>query len=176
MGNVREDVLEDVESHSETLDLADFVRLIEEQTHEAEPGVSRETLADYAEAAYFDVDLDQLDDHVTDSEGWAPGDRLYEVRDGRVSAYPRNWHEAFGGLDDFRDLIAVIQSEVTESEGSMYESVTEKGIPEEKLLRVAKVTEGIDRDASRERLEDLRHRGEIEGYASQNKNPTVRLE
>ncbi|MFC4551235.1 MULTISPECIES: hypothetical protein [Halorussus] len=175
MGEVREDVLEEVESHSETLTLEDFVRLIEENHYEAEPGVDRGLLADYAEAAFFDVDLAQLDDRTTDSESWVAGEPLYEVGENRVSAYPLTWHEAFGGTDDLRTIIEMIQDEVTEPEGTQYEAVTEQGIPEDKILRVAQVVAGIDRQTTRNALKRLRDNGEIEEYASQARSPTIRL-
>ena len=175
MGEVREDVLEEVESHSETLTLEDFVRIIEEHHYDTGPGVDRGLLADYAEAAFFDVDLAQLDDRTTDSESWVAGEPLYDVGEGRVSAYPRGWHEAFRGIDDVRAVVEVIQEEVTEPEGTQYEAVTEKGVPEEKVLRIAQVAAGIDRQTTRDQLKQLRKNDEIEEFASQGRSPTIRL-
>jgi hypothetical protein len=175
MVETRAEVVEELDSHSETMRLEDFVRIVENHQPVEEPGVDRETLAAYAEEAYFDVDLSAIDERVTDSDEWVAGDHFYEVGDGQISVYPPDWHEVLAGTADLKEVIRVIQTETTEAEGEMQEAVTEEGVPEQKVLRVAETVAGIDRETVRERLKELRQRGEIEEFASQHRNPTIRL-
>ncbi|WP_115863615.1 hypothetical protein [Halorussus litoreus] len=167
MADVREDALDQIESH-ESLLLQDFVRYVEEHHHDEPPGVDPDLLAAYAEAATFDVDMSAMDDRVVDSDEWQPGEKLYDLGDGRISTYPRSWHEAFSDLDDLLDLVLVIESQVTEPEGSQFEAVTEEGVPQVKLARVAKVVAGIEQEAVEHRLGELSDAGEITW------DPTVR--
>ncbi|WP_135830118.1 hypothetical protein [Halorussus halobius] len=167
MAEVREDALDQIDSH-ESLLVNDFVRYVEEHHHDGPPGVDRDLLAAYAEAAAFDVDMSALDDDLVDSDEWVPGKKLYHLGEGRISTYPPSWHEAFDGLDDLLDLVATIETQVTESEGTQFEAVTEEGVPEVKLYRMARVAAGIDREAVQSRLDDLSDAGEITW------DPTVR--
>jgi hypothetical protein len=176
MVETRQEVVDELEKHQETMQPADFVRVVEHHQPTDVRGVDPATLAAYADAVYFDVDVSAIDERVTDSESWAEGDHFYEVGDGRISAYPPDWHEALGGIDDLKRVIEVIQTETTEPEGEMGEAVTEeRGVPEEKVLRVAEVVAGIDRETARKELKRLRQNGEIEEFASQHRNPTIRL-
>ena len=175
MVNLQSHVVEELESHSETLNLQDFVRIVEEHHRGDGPGVDRELLAAYAEEVYFDVDLSAVDERLTDAEEWTSGRHLYEVGDGRISAYPTDWHEAISGTEDVRDVIEIIQREVTEPEGNESEAVTEDGVPEEKILRVARTVAGIDRQDARDEIKRLRENDEIEEFASQHPNSRIRL-
>jgi hypothetical protein len=175
MVETRQQVVDELEKHQETMQLADFVRIVEQHQPTDVTGVDSETLAAYADAVYFDVDVSAIDERVTDSESWAEGDHFYEVGDGRISAYPPDWHAALGGIEDLKRVIEVIQTETTEPEGDDREAVTERGVPEEKVLRVAEVVAGIDGETAREELKRLRQNGEIEEFASQHRNPTIRL-
>lgn len=175
MAEVREDVVEQLEKHQETMRLEEYVRLIETHHRTDGPGVERETLADYAEAVYFDVDLSAIDDRLTDSDGWESGEHLYELDDGRISNYPNDWHETLGGTDDIRDIIDTIHSDVDEPEGTMQEAVTDEGVPEEKIYRVCKAIADIDEQKVRDRIKQLRKDDVIEEFASQSRNPRIRL-
>ncbi|WP_435177663.1 hypothetical protein [Halorussus sp. AFM4] len=176
MTDVREEVVEELDSHSETLTLKEFVQFIEKYHRDEGQGVSRDLLAAYADAVYFDVDLDAVDQRLTDSDEWEEGERFYDLGGDRLSVYPPDWHEALADTDDIRDVIEVIQTEVTESEGDQREAVTEeRGVPQPKIVSVAEVVAGLDREATRDRIKELRDAGEIEEFASQHRDPTVRL-
>jgi len=176
MTEVREDVVEELDDHSDTMTLQEFVQTIERHHGAGGRGVDRDLLADYAEAVYFDVDLEVLDDRVTDSDAWREGGRFYEIGEGRISAYPPDWHAAMDGTEDIRDIIDLIQSEVTDAEGDMWAAVTEeRGVPEPKVLAVGETVAGIDPEDARERIKELRQNDELEEFASQHRNPTVRL-
>jgi len=176
MTEVRESVVEELDDHSETMTLREFVQTIERHHGAGGRGVDRNLLAAYAEAVYFDVDLGALDDRVTHSDGWQEGGRFYEVGDGGVSAYPPDWHAAMDDTDDIRDVIELIQSEVTDAEGDMWAAVTEeRGVPEPKVLAVGETVAGIDPEDARDRIKELRQNDELEEFASQHRNPTIRL-
>ncbi|WP_134672154.1 hypothetical protein [Halorussus marinus] len=176
MSEVREGVVEELDEHSETMTLREFVQTVERRHPSDRRGIDPDLLAAYAEAVYFDVDLGALDDRVTDSESWSEGERFYEVGDGRISAYPPDWHDAMDGIDDIRDVVELIQTEVADAEGDMWGAVTEeRGVPESKVLAVGETVANIDREAARERIKELRQNGEIEEFASQHRNPTIRL-
>lgn len=176
MTDVREEVVEELDSHSETLTLHEFVQFVEAHHRDEGRGVDRDLLAAYADAVYFDVDLDAIDERLTDSDEWEAGGRFYDLGDGLLSAYPQDWHETISDPDDIRDLIEVLQTEVTDPEGDQREAVTEKrGVPQPKVVRVAKTVAGIDRETTRDRIEELRDADEIEEFASQHRDPTVRI-
>ncbi|NEU58975.1 hypothetical protein [Halorussus sp. MSC15.2] len=176
MTEVREDVVAELDHESEVITLQDFVRIIEAHHATEGRGVSRELVGEYADAVRYDVDLDALDDRTTDSDEWREGGRFYELRDGRISVYPPDWHETMSSTDDIRDVVEIIQSEVTAAEGDMWEAVSEqRGVPEEKVFHVGEVVAGIDRDDARDRIKELRDNGEIEEFASQHRNPTIKL-
>jgi hypothetical protein len=169
-------VVEQLEKHQETMQLDDFVRIVESDHPTDGPGVTRETLADYAESVYFDVDRSAIDERLVESDEWVEGEHLYEVGEGRISVYPPDWHETLSEVGEIRDVLEVIQAEVTEPEGDTREAVAEeRGVPEEKVLRMGEAVAGIDRDRAREELKRLRQNGEIEEYPSQHRNPWIRL-
>ena len=176
MTDVREDVVEEIDSHSETVTFVEFVQTVETHHRDEGQGVGRDLLAGYADAVYFDVDLNAVDERLTDSDRGEEGGKLYALGGRRVSAYPPSWHETVAEADDIRDIIQVIQDEVTEPEGDQQEAVTEQqGVPQQKVLRVAETIAGIDNDVARDRLKELRQNDEIEEFASQHRNPTIRL-
>lgn len=175
MTEVREHVTAEIENRDETLTLEEFVRIIEAHHETRGRGIDRETLAAYAEAVRFDVDLDQIDERTVRSDSWEADDHFYDFGDNRISVYPPDWHETIAGTEDLREVIRVIQDETTEPEGDERESVTERGVPEQQVLHVAETIAGIDRQAAREQIKQLRQDGEIEEFASQHRNPTIRL-
>ncbi|MFC7080070.1 hypothetical protein [Halorussus caseinilyticus] len=132
-------------------------------------------LAEYADAVYFDVDLDAVDERLTDSDEWEAGGRFYDLGD-RISAYPLDWHETVSDTHDIRDVIEVIQAEVTEPEGDRQEAVTEeRGVPQPKVIRVAETVAGIEKSDTEKRIKELRKNGEIEAFATQHRDPTLRV-
>jgi hypothetical protein len=175
MADVNDDLLAQLETHEDTMQLDEFVRRIETHHPTDGPGASRETLEAYAKAVYYDVDLSAIDDRLTDSDDWEAGKHLYELGDGRISDYPPAWHETLGGTDDVKDIIETIENDVTEPEGTIQESVTDEGIPEQKIYRVGKAVAGIEEGDAREQIKRLRKDGEIEEFASQSRNPRLRL-
>ena len=176
MVEIREDVVEELDKHQETMRLPDFVRIVEAHQPADQRGVDLDALAAYAEEVYFDVDVDAIAERTTDSEEWTEGEHFYEVGEGRISVYPLDWHDELGDSSDLKRVIEVVQTEVTEPEGDQFQAVTdERGVPEEKVLRIAETVANIDRETSRQELKELRKNDEIEEFASQGRNPTIRL-
>ena len=175
MTEVREHVTAEIENRDETLTPEEFVRIVEAHHETRGRGIDWATLEAYAEAVRFDVDLDQFRERTIRSDSWEPGDHFYAFGDDRVSVYPPDWHETIAGTEDIREVIRVIQDETTEPEGDQREAVTGQGVPEQKVLRVAETVAGIDRQAARDQIKRLRQNGEIEEFASQHRNPTIRL-
>ncbi|WP_276301238.1 hypothetical protein [Halorussus lipolyticus] len=177
MTDPRDEVVTQLEKHEETLRLHEFVRLVEIHHRDEGPGVERELLEAYADAVSFDVDSSAIDDRLTDSERWELGHRLYELDSERISNYPPDWHDRLVGTDDVREIIEVIQSEVTEPEGDEREAVTdERGVPQPKVVRVGQAIADIDPDTTRERINQMRDDDDVEEFATQHRDPTIRLE
>jgi hypothetical protein len=176
MTDPRDEVLTQLEKHAETMRLDEFVRRVEIKHRDDGRGVERELLDAYAEAVYFEVDTSAIDDRLTDSDSWESGEHLYELADGRISDYPPDWHERLGDDADVRDVVEVLQNEVTEAEGNQREAVTdERGVPRPKVAWVGEAVAGIDPKTTRDRLTELKKNDEIEMFASQHRDPTVRL-
>jgi len=175
MVEVREQVVEELDAHQETLRLHEYVQMIETHHLDEGPGVDRDLLAAYADAVGFDVDVSAVEDRLTDSHAWEPGDRLYELDDGRISTYPQDWHETVSDPDDVLALVELIAEQVTEPEGDQRRAVTENGVPEQKVVRVAGTVAEIDRETVRDRLHELHRDDELEEFATQNREPRFRV-
>lgn len=173
MTEVREEPFDALENTA-AITFDDFVHIVEEHHRDEGPGVTPELVAEYADAVHYDVDVSAIDDRLTDDDEWVEGERLYRLDDERVSVYPPSWHETFSDLDDLVDLVEVIEEQVDEPEGTEREAVTDEGVPETKLFRVARVTAGVDEDAVEGRLERLDEEGEI-AWDTMVHDPRVRL-
>lgn len=162
MAEIREEAAEQLESHSETISLPEFVRIVEAHHRDEGPGVDRRSLAEYAEAVSFEVALEAIDDIRTESDAWESGKRLYVLENGNFSAYPPNWHETFSDADDVLDLVEIIYEEVTEPEGDMRKSVTEAGVPNVKVRRVGETVSTVDPEDIEDEFDALLDAGELE--------------
>lgn len=98
MTKVNETVVEQLLNRGHEMSAREFVGLIERHHSTEDIGVSRETLATYAEAVAesddeFDSEdlLNSIDERLTDIEVWT--EELYVVGDNRVSAHPSDWHD-----------------------------------------------------------------------------------
>jgi hypothetical protein len=98
MTEVNEHAVKQVLNRGHEPSVREFVQLIERHHPTEQPGVSRETLAAYADAVAeettaFDPHdlLATIDERLTDIEVWT--EELYEVGDDRVSAQPSEWHD-----------------------------------------------------------------------------------
>lgn len=177
MGELRDDVLDEARSRSETLTLPGLIMILETHGVDGGRGVSRETIESYAAELNYDPDtvIEEVEDRLTDAEQWTEGDVLYRLGDDRVSNYPPNWHERLGDTTDLTEHVELMMEDVTEPEGDRRTAVTEAGVPEQELLRVAGAVSGMDRETARGKLQDMRKKGYLEEGVDQHPTPRVRL-
>jgi len=158
----------------------EFLSLIERHHPTDGPGVDRAVVEAYAAALDErgmgqldgDVVLERIDSKRTDSETWVDDGAIYDIGNGRVSKYPAEWHDRFGGSTD---LVAFVEF-LVDAEASIGQGGAGGGVPEEFLLDTAAVVGGLDREDAKARLEELRRSGPLAEDADQHPNPRVRLE
>lgn len=172
-----DDVLDEARSRSETLDLLDLIELLETHRVESGRGVTRERIDEYAAALDYDPDRieDLIDERVVDSRDWTSGGALYRLDGERISAYPPRWHDELADTTDLTEHVGLIHSSVTAVEGDEHTAVTEAGVPEEMVVKVACAVSGMDRDTAYSTLQDLRKKGRLEEHADQHRASQVRL-
>lgn len=176
MAELDDHTVEELQGHSETLVLEDFVRIVE-TNHPDGQGIDRDTIAEYAEALDYDVDAfdEEIDDRLTDADSWTEGEVFYRLDEGRISVFPPHWHDELADISDLRKIIRVIQEDRTTAEGESQEHPRKEGVSEEMLDEVAAAIGGMDRNEVRDRLKELRDENEIEEYPSQHANPWIQL-
>lgn len=110
MTELNDHAIEEVLNRGHELSAREFVALVERHHPTEEPGVERETLAEYAEAlgerdGAFDTDgmLDDIDERLTDIEVWT--EELYVVGDDRVSTHLSDWHDDSGLSEQVLDMV-----------------------------------------------------------------------
>lgn len=110
MTELNDHAIKEVLNRGHELSAREFVALVERHHSTEEPGVERETVADYAEAVAerdgsFDPDgiLDDIDERLTDIEVWT--EELYVVGDDRVSAHTSEWHDDSGLSEQVVDMV-----------------------------------------------------------------------
>ena len=177
MGELDDDALEEARSRSDTLELWDLFEILETHRVDGGRGVSLETVEAYADALNYDLDAihRRLDDQSTDSQEWESGGAIHRLGEDRFSVFPPRWHEELGDTTDLTRHVALIHSSVTATEGEQSEAVTEAGVPERKVVQVARGVSGMDRDAARGKLEDLRKRGDLEASTDQHPDSAIRV-
>ncbi|WP_227354001.1 hypothetical protein [Haladaptatus salinisoli] len=177
MASTDQELVDELDSRVETLTLDDAVRLVETNHPNGGPGVEREVFESYLDATEYGEDAftSSLEESLTDADSWQGGGRVYDLGGGRVSAYPRRWHDELGDTTDLREYLRVIGDDAQGSTGSERAAVTEDGVAEGMLLDAAAAIGGVDHEDTRDRLKTLRDEGEIEANPSQHPNPWLRL-
>lgn len=177
MGELNEAALDEARNSSETLGIRELVEILEMHHVDGERGVTRETIDEYAAALDYDPEVadEALDERMSDSHEWEPGADVYRLDGDRFSIYPPRWHEELGETTDLTKHVGLIDASVTETEGGQSRSVTEAGVPQRKILRVAQVISGMERDAARGKLNDLRKKGHLESPNDQHRDSNYRL-
>ncbi|WP_227374135.1 hypothetical protein [Haladaptatus halobius] len=176
MASTDQQLVDELDSRVETLTLDDAVRLVE--THHTDgPGVERKVLESYFDATEYGEDAfpSSLEESLTDAGSWQGGGHVYVLGGGRVSAFPRRWHEELGDTMDLREYLRVIGDDAVRTTGSERASVTEDGVAEGMLLDAAAAIGEMERDDVRDRLKALRDEGEVEANPSQHPNPWLQL-
>jgi hypothetical protein len=180
MVEVNERVITEATHRGRNLLLRELVALIERYHHHNSPGIARETIETYgkvlADKHAYQIDTEDLmkeiDEHLVEAETWVDNTALYPVN-GRVSAYPTQWHEELGGSTDVRAYLQFLQNE---DSGFTHDSAgAGQGIPEEDLLDIVATVGRTDRQEAKATLSDLRQRGDLVEGPDQHPDAGVRL-
>jgi hypothetical protein len=182
MVDTNERILAEAVHRGESMVVDELVALIEQYHPHEQPGVAWETLEAYADALEdtelsFDAEefLDMVNEQLTDPDAAYTTDAFYHLDDDRVSRYPSHWHDKLGGEDDLREHVKFLGALDPEGESGADLGGTGRGVPEQVLLDAASIVGRTDPDTVKNRLEDLRDRGELVEDADQHPNARVRL-
>jgi hypothetical protein len=183
MADINERIVAEADDRGGSLLVDEFVRLVEQYHPHDRPGIAWDTLEAYTEAMEgtdfghsHDMDgfLDTVDDRLVDGDSAYTADAFYRLDD-RISAYPRDWHDALGGETDLREFVRFLAAIDPEGESGADLGGVGRGVPEQVLLDAAGIVGRTDPETVKSRLEDLRERGELVEDADQHPNARVRL-
>jgi len=155
MSGVERDVLVEAASRGGNLHVTELVELVERAHDPDAAGVSREVLDAYITELGESLDGDSLrrdvDNALTNSAGWLSGDALYEVSNGRVSRYPRSFHDE---LDSETDLVVFARV--------LADALDDGDVPEPLLVAAAATLGERESDEARAELDGLTADGVLE--------------
>lgn len=172
MTELRSDVLDEAGNRSKYLTATELLSLVERHHPHEEAGVDRGVFDAYADgvadrtARSADEFTGPLSDSLTTSEEWAGQDAVYELDGGRMSVYPKHWHETLGGVSDPREHLRFLLEEV---------DAYDESVPESTLLHLVSVVGDASYDEAKATLESLRDEGEIVEDADQHPDANVYL-
>jgi len=171
---VDERLVDDLSLRDREYEIDDFVRYLEQHHYGEEPGVSRERIDAYAEALGYETDRTSalLEERLTDSEAWIPGNNLYRVGE-NVSIYPPSWHEQLRDTIDLAEYVRVMLAEKAAKRGRA--STARDGIPQADILTAIEIFADLDREMGEQLIEKQREEETILIYAYQNPEDLVRL-
>ncbi|KTG09644.1 hypothetical protein AUR64_08340 [Haloprofundus marisrubri] len=180
MPELNEHVLREAGDRGRTLLVSDLVRLIERHESTNRPGVDPERVVTYAESLEADgarIDAGSvrgaIEERQTDSSSWIGEDALYAVGDGRVSTYPKQWHEALEGDEDVRRYLEVILDDVGDSENAFDRGGPGTGVPRSLLLDVTSVLGDLTPEETKAQIQALRGDGVLAEDADQHPDARV---
>jgi hypothetical protein len=186
MSERSEGVVEAAAQSGKNLLVREFVTLAERHHDDAGRGVARETLQGYArdladaragESLPFTPDelSDLVDERLASSASFAGEDRLYQVAEGRVSAYPARWHDRLGNERAITDVVGVLNDALADADASLDRGGAGRGVPENLVVDVASAVGPVDRETARAALAEARDEGLVVEDADQHPKATVRL-
>lgn len=172
---VDERLVDDLSLRDREYQIDDFIRYLERHHHGDEPGLSRELIDAYADALGYDREHTDvlLEERLTDSPTWIPGNNLYRVGE-NVSVYPSSWHEQLAGTIDLAEYVRVMLEGKIAGEGRRL-TRAQRGIPQPDILTAVEIFADLDHEMAEELLKKQRLEGTIVIYASQNPEDLVRL-
>lgn len=177
MAELDDEVIETLHSEGERLLADDLVEIVERHHDFDEAGVPRGLVDDYLDAleesAAFNTGplREQFEEHLTSDRSFVDTNSVYEVGDGRVSAYPAEWHERLDGDASLADYVRVM----TDSMDETPETAASRGVAKDELFDVAAVIGGMRRGEARGRLKDLRADGVLVADTDQHPRAGVTL-
>lgn len=188
MADLNERVLDQAAHRGDTLLVDDLVGLIERHEDDPTPGIRPERVEAYAEAlAERDAPIDPTKTRTAIEERIAETDTapsglqhsgsgaLYEVGDGRVSAFPEDWHDELAGTSDLEAILEYALTGKTEVDADS-SGASDEGIPKDVLVHAATVVGDAGWEEAENELESLRADGAVEVFPDQHPNATVRFD
>ncbi|WP_423743432.1 hypothetical protein V5735_10240 (plasmid) [Haladaptatus sp. SPP-AMP-3] len=171
---VDEKLVDDLSLRDREYQIDDFVTYLERHHHGEEPGISMECLDAYADALGYDRDRTHalLEERLTDSSTWTPGNNLYRVGE-NVSVYPPSWHEQLSDTIDIAEYVRVMLEEKVAATGRL--PPARRGVPQPDVLTAIEIFADLDREMGEDLLKKQRQEGSIVVFASQNPEDLVRL-
>lgn len=176
----REEVVEQASNQGNSMDLRDLLGFVERH-HREEPGVDPALLERYIEAtaeATTTVDGEafelELEEHRTDAQSWVGPDAVYELDDGRLSAFPRLWHDKLDGETDLATTLAVIRADVEDTNEAFDVGGAGYGVPATVLLETVATLGGGEYTQAEMKLKELENEGVFEVDAGQ--HPQARVQ
>ncbi|WP_134670705.1 hypothetical protein [Halorussus marinus] len=175
MTSVDPDLVERIAGHDDYFSAKELIRFLERHHPVEGSGLPRELVEAYAEALDYDRERFEtsLEDRLTDSRSWRPGERLYDV-DGAVSIYPASWHERLADTTDLAAFVDVMLESVRAPEGVEIDR-DRLGIAQDELLTAVEIIAGLERSVASRLLREQRLDGSLVLYAFQNPEEIVRL-
>ncbi|MFB6130343.1 MAG: hypothetical protein ABEJ28_05925 [Salinigranum sp.] len=169
MSDLNDHVLEEASAEGETLLIADLVSLIERHHPLSEIGAPVDLLEEYVAAlaegdSRFEPETvrEAVEERLVDSETWVAVDALYPVAEGRVSVYPRRWHEQLDGEEDLLRIIEVVVDDLPEGGRETWATGGPgPGIPKDKLVEMGELFGGLQLTEIRDQFRELKDAGEI---------------
>ncbi|MEE6211216.1 hypothetical protein U3A55_13805 [Salarchaeum sp. III] len=148
MERVNDDVLLEAASLGGNLDAVTLVSLLERAHETEDAGVSRALVDAYVVELAESLDAEALrsavGERLTNSPRWVAEGALYEVANGRVSRFPREWHD---DLDEGSRLVAFVRVLGANRDG--------EGVPLELLVAAAAALGGRGEDETRSAVAEL---------------------
>lgn len=177
--------LDEARQHGQTLTVRDLMLIVERHHVPDGPGVTRETIDAYDEAAAGDDVLpfqegqvdSEIRDGLSDGTDWRGAETYYSIDDDRVSLFPERWHDRLRDADDVRQFVAVIEDS-TDDEATGYDlpgGGIGSGVPEHLLLDALAAIGGLEREEAKDRLERYRREGHLVQDADQHPDARVYL-
>jgi hypothetical protein len=180
MPELNETVLEEAGDRGRTLLVSDLVGLIERHEDDGSPGTTTERVVTYAETlsergARIDAEAvpSAIEERRTESTSWVGDETLYNVGDGRVSAYPKQWHENLRGEDEVTQYLEVILDDVGDSEDAFNKGGPGTGVPRSLLLSVTSVLGDLTPTDTKAQIQALRQEGVLNEDADQHPDARV---
>lgn len=148
MARVNDDVLLEAASLGGNLDAVGLVSILERAHEPGDAGVSREVVDAYVVELADSLDGEALrsavGERLTNSPRWVAEGALYEVANGRVSRFPREWHDE---LDPASGLVAFVRVLGADRDS--------EDVPLELLVAAAAALGGLREDETRSAVADL---------------------
>lgn len=181
MAELDESIVQEASSRGEQLSPSALVALVEvhHSTELDRPGVDEELIFDYVDEVCRNNKLDPeafadaVTQNRTESEDWTGEEAVYVVEDGRLSTFPKRWHDELRGETDLLRHLGVILS-IVDSEEAFARGGQGPGVPNDVLVDSAAVLGGVSSQEASDEVERLRDEGYV--YVAADQHPKAKVE